>query len=186
METGGGFRERSTQKHFVGTFVTRRHLRELFSRKSHQMNCHALASFISLRKLPVFICSLWTQTLLAEGNDLPKYGFGGKNRLSLRGNLAAVGAPGAEAVFLYRRSATSVTGGGGGGEEGGSEGAVRWAWERWPVKTFVSSDLDYDVSLQKKTVHRQVWEASVRWGKNRPRCCCRHTKNSVIQSFQHS
>lgn len=106
-------------------------------------------------KLPVFICFVWTQTLLAEGIDLPKYGFGGKNRLSLRGNLAAVGAPGAEAVFLYRRSATSVTGG------RGPEGAVRWAWERWPMKTFVSSDFDYDVVLEKNTVHRQVGDASI-------------------------
>ena len=93
------------------------------------------------------------QTLLAEGINLPKYGFGGANRLSLHGHLAAVGAPGAEAVFLYRRNVTTGAAG------GGSEDMIRGVWGQWPVKTFTSPDFDYDVVLLRKTVHRQVRQA---------------------------
>lgn len=87
------------------------------------------------------------QTLVANRVTLPNDGFGGKNCLSLNGNLAAVGAPGAELAFLYRRSAVPVSGGG---------GSVKWEWGQLPVETFVSSDFDYDVVHLQRIVHRQV------------------------------
>lgn len=91
------------------------------------------------------------QTLIASGVDLPNDGFGGEKRLSLAGDLAAVGAPGVETVFLYRRSAVKV----------GGESGVVWTWGQRPVVTFMSSDFDYDVVHLKKTVHRQVRASKV-------------------------
>lgn len=87
------------------------------------------------------------QTLVADGVNLPNHGFGGKNRLSLNGDLAAVGAPGAESAFLYLRSVVEVEGGG---------GTAGWAWGEEPAVTFTSSDFDYDVVHLRNLVHRQV------------------------------
>lgn len=87
------------------------------------------------------------QTLVADGVNLPNHGFGGQNRLSLTGDLAAVGAPGAESVFLYLRSAVDVEGGG---------GTAGWTWGEVPETTFASSDFDYDVVHLRNLVHRQV------------------------------
>lgn len=88
-----------------------------------------------------------TQTLIAEGVDLPNDGFGGKNAISLDGDVAAVGAPGAESVFLFHRTASAAADGGGG---------LDWSWGQDPVDTLVSSDFDYDVVHLLKIVHRQV------------------------------
>ncbi|CAM9772123.1 unnamed protein product, partial [Laminaria digitata] len=96
------------------------------------------------------------QTLAADGVNLPNHGFGGKNRLSLTGDLAAVGAPGAESAFLYLRSAVEVEGGGGGDTD-----TVEWTWGEGPVTTFVSSDFDYDVVHLRNLVHRQDYGAAV-------------------------
>lgn len=64
-----------------------------------------------------------------------------------------MGAPGVEAVFLYRRN--TVTEG---------EAATNWtAWGNEPVKTFLSSDFDYDVVHLKKIVHRQVGWPKTAW-----------------------
>lgn len=87
------------------------------------------------------------QTLVADGVNLPNHGFGGKNRLSLTGDLAAVGAPGAESVFLYLRSAVEMDGGG---------DTADWTWGEEPEITFASSDFDYDVVHLRNIVHRQV------------------------------
>lgn len=89
---------------------------------------------------------------MAEGIDLPNDGFGGKNALSLDGDVAAVGAPGAESVFLYHR--TSAGTGTGAGDSG-----VDWTWTQSPVETLMSSDFDYDVVHLLKIVHRQVRSA---------------------------
>lgn len=84
---------------------------------------------------------------MAEGVDLPNDGFGGKNTISLDGDVAAVGAPGAESVFLFHRTASAAADGGGG---------LDWAWGQDPVETLVSSDFDYDVVHLLRIVHRQV------------------------------
>lgn len=77
--------------------------------------------------------------------NLPSHGFGGSDRISLSGDLAAVGAPGAEAVYLFQRTTT--------GEEGGGN----WtAWGDAYVQKFWSSDFDYDVIHLEEVVHRQV------------------------------
>lgn len=80
---------------------------------------------------------------MAEGVDLPNDGFGGKNTVSLDGDVAAVGAPGAESVSLFHRTASAAAGGG-------------WAWGQDPVETLVSSDFDYDVVHLLMIIHRQV------------------------------
>lgn len=84
---------------------------------------------------------------MVEGVDLPNDGFGGKNTISLDVDVAAVGAPGAESVFLFYRTASAAAGGGGG---------LDWAWGQGPVETLVSSDFDYDVVHLLKIIHRQV------------------------------
>lgn len=84
---------------------------------------------------------------MAEGVDLPNDGFGGKNTISLDGDVAAVGAPGAESVFLFHRTSSAAAGGGGG---------LDWSWGQDPVATLVSSDFDYDVVHLLKIIHRQV------------------------------
>lgn len=61
--------------------------------------------------------------------------------------MAAVGAPGAESVFLFHRAASAAAGGVGG---------VDLKWGPHPVKTMVSSDFDYDMVHLLKIVHRQV------------------------------
>lgn len=77
--------------------------------------------------------------------NLPSDGFGGSNRVSLSGDLAAVGAPGAEAVYLYQRTTTVA------------EGRGNWtAWGDAHVQKFLSSDFDYDVIHLKEVIHRQV------------------------------
>lgn len=62
----------------------------------------------------------------------------------------AVGAPGAEAVYLYRRN-TMLT----------DEGEVNGTWGNGPVEMLMSSDFDYDVVHLTKIVHRQVCNMSV-------------------------
>lgn len=86
---------------------------------------------------------------MAEGVDLPNDGFGGKNTLSLDGDVAAVGAPGAESVFLYHRTSagTAAT---------ERDGVVGWTWGESPAEKLMSSDFDYDVVHLLKIVHRQV------------------------------
>lgn len=80
--------------------------------------------------------------------NLPNHGFGGKNRISLEGDLAVVGAPGAESVFLYLRSAVVA--------EGEADAEDDWTWGISPVETLMSSNFDYDVVHLKKIVHQQV------------------------------
>ncbi|CAM9763265.1 unnamed protein product [Pylaiella littoralis] len=94
------------------------------------------------------------QTLMAEGVDLPNDGFGGKNTLSLDGDVAAVGAPGAESVFLYHRTSagTAAT---------ERDGVVGWTWGESPAEKLMSSDFDYDVVHLLKIVHRQDYGAAV-------------------------
>eukprot|EP00752_Nemacystus_decipiens_P003960 g3626.t1 len=91
-----------------------------------------------------------TQTLIAEGVNLPNDGFGGRHTLSLDGDVAAVGAPGVESVFLFHRTAAADGGGG-----------LDWSWGQDPVDTLVSSDFDYDVVHLLKIVHRQDYGAAV-------------------------
>lgn len=88
------------------------------------------------------------QTLEADGMNLPNDGFGGKNALALDEDIAVVGAPGAESVFLYYR--TRVAAG------ASDEDEVSWTWGQSPVKTLMSSDFDYDMVHLLKIVHRQV------------------------------
>lgn len=89
------------------------------------------------------------QALSVVGASLPNHGFGGTGRLSLSGDLAAVGAPGAEAVYLYRRNLTATDG-----------GVVNGSWGDRPYDVLGSSDFDYDVLHLKESVHRQVRPAS--------------------------
>ncbi|CAM9122390.1 unnamed protein product, partial [Hapterophycus canaliculatus] len=91
------------------------------------------------------------ETLAVAGVNLPNHGFGGKNGLSLSGDIAAVGAPGAESVFLFHRTRTRI-------EDGnGSD----WEWGQSPAETLTSSDFDYDVVHLLKIVHRQDYGAAV-------------------------
>lgn len=85
------------------------------------------------------------QTLVAEGVNYPNDGFGGKNSLSLDGDIAAVGAPGAESVFLFHRTPSL-----------GAGNDIEWVWGQDPVWTLVSSDFDYDMVHLLRLVHRQV------------------------------
>lgn len=89
---------------------------------------------------------------MAEGIDLPNDGFGGKNTLSLDGDVAAVGAPGAESVFLYHRTSAGTG-------TGDGDSVVEWTWGQSPVETLMSSDFDYDLVHLLKIVHRQVRKA---------------------------
>ncbi|CAM9102436.1 unnamed protein product [Scytosiphon promiscuus] len=92
-----------------------------------------------------------TETLTAAGVNLPNHAFGGKNSLSLSGDLAVVGAPGAESVFLFYRTRAGIQDGNG----------TLWEWGQSPVEVLVSSDFDYDMVHLLRIVHRQDYGAAV-------------------------
>ncbi|KAG5180011.1 hypothetical protein JKP88DRAFT_279922 [Tribonema minus] len=78
----------------------------------------------------------------------PDLRYGDAGTCALSGDLAVVGAPGAEAVHLYYRLWSNSTNG------------FRWGGAL-PQETFVSPDRDLDHILQKTFLHRQDYGAAV-------------------------
>ncbi|CAM9348358.1 unnamed protein product, partial [Phaeothamnion confervicola] len=99
--------------------------------------------------------------LTADGVTLADAGFGGARGLALWGDVAVVGAPGAEAAFVYLRTyggsnSTSSTS----SSSSGSGYRSNWTWARPPTR-LRSADYEYDAILTGVYVHKQGYGAAV-------------------------
>ncbi|CAM9635564.1 unnamed protein product, partial [Choristocarpus tenellus] len=104
-----------------------------------------------------------TQILSVDGVNLPEDGLGGLNSLSLDGDVAVVGARGAEAVYMYYRTPVNSSESEGNNRSASSDNSsTSWQGRKGSAYSkLMSSDFDYDFIHQRKVVHKQEYGASV-------------------------
>ena len=95
---------------------------------------------------------LWEASLTVPQANKPQHRFGGQGSVALSGcTLLAVGAPGLEAVFLFRRTYHNTTTTGRSGK--------RWTWSVGEMLR--SRDFDYDVIYGHADLHRMEFGKAV-------------------------
>jgi len=85
------------------------------------------------------------ETLSVDEAYLPQHGFGISGTIGLDGNLLVVGAPGIEAIFIFKRIFDTIQ--------------RNWTWTTGEM--FRSSDFDYDIIYTKVSLHTQGFGSSL-------------------------